>query len=142
VVLIYKTLREIGLLYSSTRGGLNVLLWTETGRFRIMELYIDFFSQTMVNVLAMKRRKEWNNFLLDQSSEKNIHSEVYWSIKWEITRKKKKKSIAEKFSSSSSSLDLLPSILSFIPRVQFGMTKLACTPFVAACTLTPSPKQQ
>jgi hypothetical protein len=87
--------------------------------------------------------------LLDQSSEKNIHSEVYWSIKWEITRKKKKKkkkkSIAEKFSSSSSSSDLLPSFHPFlhsIPRVQFGMTKLACTPFVAACTLTPSPKQQ
>ncbi len=31
---------------------------------------------------------------------------------------------------------------SFIPRVQVGMTKLACTPFVAACTLTPSRKQQ
>ncbi|CAM6025594.1 unnamed protein product [Sphagnum balticum] len=31
---------------------------------------------------------------------------------------------------------------SFIPRVQVGMTKLACTPFVAASTLTPSPKQQ
>jgi hypothetical protein len=26
--------------------------------------------------------------------------------------------------------------------VQVGMTKLTCTPFVAACTLTPSPKQQ
>jgi hypothetical protein len=26
--------------------------------------------------------------------------------------------------------------------VQVGMTKLACTPFVTACTLTPSPKQQ
>lgn len=63
MVLIYKTVRELG-LYSSTRGGLNVLLWTETGRFRITELYIDFFSQTMVNVLAMKRRKEWNNFCL------------------------------------------------------------------------------